>query len=87
MKDLISREAAIQALNDCLDIKGHAYISLHDSLMEIPSEEFVPELINKGEVKKYDNGMVIMSIETFNEYHNIAVNEAIRHQDFLVKFP
>ena len=37
MKDLISREAAIQALNDCLDIKGHAYISLHDSLMEIPS--------------------------------------------------
>ena len=78
MEDLIKREYAIQALNDCIDIKGYAYTSLHNSLLQIPSEEFVPELLNKGEIKEYENGMITMSRETFNEYHNIAVNDSIR---------
>ena len=87
MKDLITREAAIQALNDCLDIRGHAYVSLHESLMEIPSEEFVPEFIEKGKIKEYSNGMVVMNHETYDEYQNIAVNDAIRRGDFWERLP
>lgn len=78
MKDLIERDDAIQALNDCIDIKGYAYTFLHDSLMKIPSVENIPEKINDGEIKKYDNGMVSMTNNTFNEYHNIAINDSIR---------
>lgn len=37
MDDLIKREDAIQALNECEDIKGYAYRALHDAIMEIPS--------------------------------------------------
>lgn len=35
--DLIKREDVIEALNECEDIKGFAYRSLHDAIMEIPS--------------------------------------------------
>lgn len=38
MDDLIKRENVIKALNECEDIKGYAYKSLHDAIMEIPSE-------------------------------------------------
>ena len=44
MDDLIKREDAIEALNKCDDIKGFAYTSLHDAIMEIPAVE-------KGTVK------------------------------------
>ncbi len=37
MEDLIKREDALKALNDCIDIKGYAYASMHDALMEIPA--------------------------------------------------
>lgn len=36
--DLIKREDAINALKECEDIRGYAYKSLHDAIMEIPSE-------------------------------------------------
>lgn len=36
-EDLIKREDAIEALNECTDIKGFAYTSLHDAIMEIPA--------------------------------------------------
>ena len=39
MEDLIKRQDAIEALNDCIDITGYAYTSLHDAIMEIPSAE------------------------------------------------
>ena len=35
--DLIKREDAINALNECVDIRGYAYTSLHDAIMNIPS--------------------------------------------------
>lgn len=38
MKDLIKREDVIEALNECEDIRGYAYKSFHDAIMEIPSE-------------------------------------------------
>ena len=37
MEDLIKRSDVIEALNDCEDIKGYAYTSMHDAIMEIPS--------------------------------------------------
>ena len=37
MDDLIKREDAINALNECIDIKGYAYTSLHDAIMDIPA--------------------------------------------------
>ena len=37
MTDLIRREDAIDALNQCDDIRGYAYRQMHDALMEIPS--------------------------------------------------
>ena len=37
MCDLIRRENAIDALNECIDIKGYAYKCLHDAIMEIPT--------------------------------------------------
>lgn len=43
MDDLIKREDAIEALNNCEDIKGFAYKSLHDAIMEIPTERVADE--------------------------------------------
>ena len=86
IEDLIKREDVIQALNDCVDIKGYAYSSLHDAIMEIPKAEAIPERINIGVIKEYDNGMVAMTHETFDEYHAIAVNDAIR-KGFWEKLP
>lgn len=37
MEDLIRRDDVIEALNECEDIKGYAYKSMHDAIMEIPS--------------------------------------------------
>lgn len=37
MSDLIKRDDVIEALNECIDIKGHAYKELHDAIMEIPT--------------------------------------------------
>ena len=37
--DLIKREDVINALNECVDVRGYAYTSLHDAIMEIPSVE------------------------------------------------
>lgn len=37
MDDLIRREDAIQAVVDCEDIKGHAYITLMEALENIPA--------------------------------------------------
>lgn len=37
MDDLIRREDAIQALVDCEDIKGHAYVALMEALENIPA--------------------------------------------------
>ncbi len=37
MNDLIKRQDVIEALNECEDIKGFAYKSLHDAIMEIPT--------------------------------------------------
>lgn len=38
LNDSIKRSAVIDALNECIDIKGFAYKSLHDKVMEIPKE-------------------------------------------------
>lgn len=38
---MIKRQDAIDALNECEEIKGHAYTSMHDALMEIPSIDIV----------------------------------------------
>ena len=37
MADLIRREDAIQALVDCEEIKGHAYVTLMEALENIPT--------------------------------------------------
>lgn len=47
MEDLIKRQSVIDALNECIDIKGHAYTSLHDAIMEIPSERIANETNNR----------------------------------------
>ncbi len=39
MGDVIKREDAIEALNECVDIRGLAYAELHEALMNIPSVE------------------------------------------------
>ena len=41
--DLIKREDAIKALNECEDIRGYAYKRMHDALMEIPAERVKDE--------------------------------------------
>ena len=38
-RDTIYREDAIEALNECTDIKGFKYTQMHDALMEIPSAD------------------------------------------------
>lgn len=40
MSDLIKREDAINALNECEGIKGYAYTQMHDALMKIPSATY-----------------------------------------------
>ena len=40
-----------------------------------------PTILSVGVVKEYDNGMVAMRKETYQEYHAIAVNEAVRRLD------
>ena len=87
MEDFIKREDVIQALNDCIDIKGYAYSSLHDAIMEIPSVEVIPERIAAGVIKEYSNGMVAMNHKTYDEYQNIAINDAIRRGDFWEMLP
>lgn len=37
MDEVIKRSDAIDALNECEDIKGYAYTQMHDAIMEIPS--------------------------------------------------
>lgn len=49
--DLIKREDAINALNECVDIKGFAYTSMHDAIMEIPTAGEVNETNSRGESK------------------------------------
>lgn len=39
MDELIKRSDAIDALNECEDIKGYSYRQMHDALMEIPSAD------------------------------------------------
>ncbi len=38
-KDTIYREDAIEALNECTDIKGFKYTQMHNALIEIPSAD------------------------------------------------
>ena len=38
-EDLIKRSDAIEALNECTDIKGFEYTQMHNALMEIPSAD------------------------------------------------
>ena len=33
---VVSRDDVIKALNECIDIKGYAYVSFHDAIMELP---------------------------------------------------
>ena len=40
MDDLIKRSDAVEALNECTDIKGYSYRQMHDALMEIPSATY-----------------------------------------------
>ena len=35
-RSVIYRDDAINALNECIDIKGFAYTSMHDAIMELP---------------------------------------------------
>lgn len=30
-------DSVINALNECIDIRGYAYTSLHDAIMELPT--------------------------------------------------
>ncbi len=50
---------------------------------KVPAVEPVPELQEIGVVKEYDNGMVAMRKETYQEYENIAEFNAIRQGDFV----
>ena len=43
-----------------------------------PAVDAEPTILSVGVVKEYDNGMVAMRKETYQEYHTIAVNEAVR---------
>ena len=52
MSDLIKREDAINALNECEDIKGYAYTQMHDALMEIPSAKVIDAEALKAELSK-----------------------------------
>ena len=52
MSDLIKRSDAIDALNECEDIKGYAYTSMHDALMEIPSAKVIDAEALKVELSK-----------------------------------
>lgn len=64
--DTIKRSDAIEALNECTDIKGFEYTQMHNALMEIPSadrpQEWIPcseRLPDEGEVV-----LVCMRIES-----------------------
>jgi len=37
--DLIKRSDAIEALNECTDIKGFEYTQMHNALIDIPSAD------------------------------------------------
>ena len=52
---------------------------------KVPAVEPVPELQDIGVVKEYDNGMVAMRKETYKQFEDMAVTEAIRHRDFVEK--
>ena len=48
-----------------------------------PDDQNVPpEVLPVGKIKEYDNGMVTMRKETYDEYESIAVLDAIRRGDF-----
>ena len=55
MSDLIKREDAINALNECEDIKGYAYTQMHEALMEIQS-------FKTKEVKYFDEDEKVWKI-------------------------
>lgn len=41
--ELVSRDDTIEALNECDDIKGYAYKSMHDKLMGVPTRAVIRE--------------------------------------------
>lgn len=49
-----------------------------EQINNAPTVNAEPTILSVGVVKEYDNGMVAMRKETYQEYHAIAVNEAIR---------
>lgn len=68
---------SIEAIEICAE--GRDRILSLESIGILDKE---PENQPIGVVKEYDNGMVAMRKETFNEYHRIAVNEAIRRGNY-----
>lgn len=52
MNDVIRRTDAIDALNECEDIKGYGYRQMHDALMEIPSVSMIDAEALKQELSK-----------------------------------
>lgn len=49
---------------------------------EDPEDNVSPKVLPVGKIKEYDNGMVTMRKETYDEYQNIAILDAIRRGDF-----
>ena len=52
-----------------------------EDIVNAPTVDAEPIILPIGVVKEYDNGMVAMRKETYQEYHAIAVNEAVRRLD------
>ncbi len=60
---------------------GTEHILVHyvrNFIEDAPTIDAEPTILSVGVVKEYDNGMVAMRKETYQEYHAIAVNEAVR---------
>ena len=58
--------------------------TIEDEIETAPTVDAEPTILSVGVVKEYDNGMVAMRKETYQEYHAIAVNEAVRRLDIEV---
>lgn len=77
MDDLIRREDAIQALVDCVDIKGHAYIELEKALENIPAVDV--------EIPQPTKNKTAFLVSTKAELITEKVNEWIEaHPDVII---
>lgn len=74
---LIDADELKKILEEGLENKGVAIV-LGDLLDSAETVEWMPTVTPLGVVKEYDNGMVAMRARTYEEYHNTAVEYAIK---------